>query len=214
MVIDDIMEHVRKSHPLIEKALASARRQAAAELGRTGHHALRLTANEVARAVRPYTFSFFERYPGYSRVDHATRTEIVRKLDKLNICMFMLQFPERLQDVIQQFRFESRLASEASPELALVYAPLLRCLDRAATSNESLREQLPFLRDLAADTLGRLPEHADPQASRGLMEIIEYALHALPSTERRHVTFQAPSIDTVHERPANDNHLAAPMRMG
>ncbi|NTF17854.1 hypothetical protein G6L37_05525 [Agrobacterium rubi] len=213
MVIDDIMDHVRRSHPQIEKALLAARREVAADLGRSDHHSLRLSTSEVARAVRPFTFNFFERYPEYSDVDHATRTSIIRKLDKLNVCMFMLQFPERMQDVIQQFRFENRLASEESEELAFVYGPLLRALDRAATSGANLKEALPFLKRLAADTLGRLPRHSDAQAQRSLMEIIEYAVHTLPVMETRREVVQAPSIDTVHERPANDNDLAAPMRM-
>ena len=213
MVIDDIMDHVRRSHPLIEKALLAARKEAATALRRYDFQSLRLTTSEVARTVRPFTFNFFEMYPGYSAADHATRTDIIRKLDKLNVCMFMLQFPERIQDVIQQFRFENRLASEASAELELIYRPLLRALDRAASSPSDLKERLPHLKELAADTLGRLPDDAEPQASRSLLEIIEYTIHAFPKLEQRRAVFQDQNIDTVHELPANDNRAAASLRM-
>jgi hypothetical protein len=213
MITDDIMDHVRRSHPQIEKALLEARRQVAAELGRADHQSIRLCVSEVARTVGPYTSNFFEHYPEYSKADHATRSEIIKKLDKLKICMFMLQFPNRIQDVVQEFRFEARLVAESSVKLASLYGPLLRSLDRAATSPESLKEQLPFFKDLAADAMGRLPDGADPSAFRSLMEIIEYTIHAFPAMEHRRQVFQAPSIDTVHERPANDNRLAAPMRM-
>lgn len=213
MVIDDIMDHVRRSHPQIEKALLAARKSAAADLGRSDFHALRLTTSEVSRTIRPFTSNFFEQYPGYARIDQASRTDIIRKLDKLNVCMFLLQFPNRLQDVLQEFRFENRLASEGSSQLAFIYGPLLRSLDRAVTSPDSLKEQLPFLKELAAETLGRLPDGADPQASRSLLEIIEYTIHAFPNMERRRSVFQEQNIDTVHELPANDNRVAAPMRM-
>ncbi len=213
MIIDDIMEHVRRSHPQIEKALLEARRGVAVELGRADHQSIRLCVSEVNRTVGPYTSTFFEHYPGYSKVDHATRSEIIRKLDKLKICMFMLQFPDRIQDVVQQFRFESRLVAESSAELAFIYGPLIRSLDRAAASPANLKEQLPFFKALAADALGRLPDDADPAAFRSLMEIIEYTVHAFPAMEHRTQVFRDTPIDTVHERPANDNHLAAPMRM-
>lgn len=213
MITDDIMEHVRRSHPQIEKALLEVRRGVASELGRADHQSIRLCVSEVNRTVGPYTSTFFEHYPKYSKADHATRSEIIKKLDKLKICMFMLQFPSRLQDVVQQFRFESRLVAESSPNLASLYGPLLRSLERAAASPSNLKEQLPFFKALAADAMGRLPDDADPAAFRSLMEIIEYAVHAFPSMEHRREVFQSPQIDTVHERPANDNHLAAPMRM-
>jgi hypothetical protein len=213
MVIDDIMEHVRRSHPQIEQALLEARREVAFDLGRADHNSIRLSVGEVSKTVRPFVSNFFEHHPEYSKVDQATKSEIVRKLDKLKICLFLLQFPDRIQDVVQQFRFESRLASEASPELSFVYGPLLRALDRAATSPANPKEQLPFLKELAADVLGRLPDEPDPSAVRALMEIIDYTLHALPRVEHRRAVFQEPSIDTVHERPANDNHQRASMRM-
>lgn len=213
MVIDDIMDHVRRNHPLIEKALLAARKEVATELRRYDVQSLRLTTSEVARTVRPFTFNFFEMYPRYSAVDHATRTDIIRKLDKLNVCMFMLQFPDRIQDVIQQFRFENRLASEASAELEFIYRPLLRALDKAASSPSDLKERLPHLKMLAADTLGRLPEDAEPHASRSLLEIIEYTIHALPKLEKRTAVLEDQNIDVIHELPANDNRVAAPMRM-
>lgn len=213
MVIDDIMEHVRRSHPEIQQALLEAQREVAFDLGRADHTSIRLSVGEVSRTVRPFISNFFDKHPEYGKVDPATRAEIVRKLDKLKICMFLLQFPERIQDVVQQFRFENRLASEASPELSFVYGPLLRALDRAVTSPNSLKEQLPFLKELAADVLGRLPADPDPAAVRALMEVIDYTLHALPRVEHRRAVFQEPQIDTVHERPANDNNVPAPMRM-
>jgi hypothetical protein len=213
MITDDIMEHVRRSHPQIEKALLEARRGVASELGRADHQSIRLGMSEINRTVGPYISTFFEHYPEYSKVDHATRSEIIRKLDKLKICMFMLQFPSRIQDVVQQFRFESRLVAESSPKLASLYGPLLRSLERAAASPSNLKEQLPNFKALAADVMGRLPDNAEPAAFRSLMEIIEYTVHTFPSMEHRREVFQSPQIDTVHERPANDNHLAAPMRM-
>jgi hypothetical protein len=213
MIIDDIMDHVRRNHPQIEQALLEARREVAADLGRVDYHSVRLSVSEVARTVGPYTSSFFDSYPAYSNADHATRSEIIRKLDKLKICMFMLQFPDRIQDVVQQFRFESRLATESYPELAFIYAPLLRSLDRAAMSPKHLKEQLPFFKAFAAEAMGKLPDDADPIAIRSLMEIIEYTVHTFPAMERRKQVFQSASIETVHERPANDNQLAAPMRM-
>mgnify|MGYP001171394813 CR=1 FL=1 len=213
MIIDDIMDHVRNSHMSIEKALMDTRRAVADELGRPDYNGIRLNASEVSRTVRPFINNFFQRHPEYSNIDHATRSDIIRKLDKLKICMFLLQFPERIQDVVQQFRFENRLAAESSSEMMFIYAPLLRSLDRALSSPENLKDQIPFFKALAGDVLGRLPVDADPSAVRALMEIIDYTVHAFPKMEHRRQVFQAPSIDTVHERPANDNHVAAPIRM-
>lgn len=213
MLIDDIMEHVRRSHPEIEKALLDARCEAASELGRFDLTSVRLSISEVSRSVRPFMADFFHVYPTHAKADAATRNAIIRKLDKLNVCMFLLQFPERIQDVIQEFRFENRLASEASAELAFVYGPLLRTLDRAATSPAALKEALPSLKGMAADTLGRLPEGADPQAQRALLEIIEYMVHAFPNAANERTSDRQQDIDTVHEHPANDNRVSSPLRM-
>ena len=212
MIMDDILQHVRTCHPDIERSLRQTRRQVAARLGRTSHSTLRLDLSEVSRAVQPFVAAFFKESPRYRNAAPEERAEIVRKLDKLKICMFMLQFPQAPKDVLESFRFELEEALCQSPEATEVCMPLSAAIEFALQDDGPMIGRMYQIKDFAEDALARLPDEAGETLQRAVMDMIGFAVHAYPNSMRREDP-QPYDMQSVHDRPANDNHLAVPMRM-
>lgn len=209
MVVDDIMEHIRQSHSSIEAALDKTRAIIAREYSRPSYHKIRLSPSEVAASIDDILVGdFFERYPHYRDYGFIDRTKIIGKLDKFKEYMFLTQYSPRMQDVIQQFRFECRLVSEQYHVVSHLYVPLLRCLDRASISALHLKDQAPYLKSHAIDVLGKLHEDYDPVVVRLMLEIVGYCDVAVKhenvsrSAHSRHVA-------AIAARPANDNSMPA-----
>lgn len=210
MVVDHIMEHVKRQRPAIDAALNAMRIGISRQYDRPSWRSLRLTAAEVSAAIDDVLVGdFFEAFPQYRSLDYLERQKIIDKLDRLKTYIFMTQFPSRLQDVVQNFRFESRLISEQHvADLGRIYHPLLRCLDRASISTAHLKESAPMLRGHALHALAALPEDFDPLVVRSLMEIVEYSDHVFPDVEVSMLPQPEPAADT-YRRPANDNGVPA-----
>lgn len=208
MVVDDIMEHVSRSRLSIESALNAMRVGISRHYDRPSWRTLRLTTTEVSSAIDDILVGgFFDAYPRYRDLHYVERQKVIDKLERLKSYIFMTQFPPRLQDAIQMFRFESRLISEQHvADLGLVYHPLLRCLDRASIGPDHLRTQAPLLREHALRALAALPADFDPLVVRSLIEITEYCEQTFPDVELRMI--DAPDAPD-HRRPANDNAVPA-----
>jgi hypothetical protein len=208
MIVDRIMEHVKRQRPAIDSALNAMRVGISRQYQRPSWRSLRLTASEVSSAIDDVLVGdFFEAYPEYRDLDYLERQKIVDKLERLKTYIFMTQFAPRLQDVVQTFRFESRLIAEQHvADLGSIYHPLLRCLDRATTGAAALRENAPLMREHALHALAVLPEDFDPLVVRSLIEIVEYCDQVFPETE---VSMLPHHAEGGFRRPANDNSVPA-----
>lgn len=210
MIVDHIMEHVERQHPAIEAALNAMRIGISRQYDRPSWRTVRLTANEVSCAVDDLVVGdFFESYPSYRDLHYVERQKIVDRLERLKKYIFMTQFPPRLTDVVQMFRFESRLISEQhAADLGRIYHPLLRCLDRASQSPDHIRQYGPMLREHALHALAVLPEDFDPLVVRSLMEIVEYSDQVFPEEDMAMLP-PAEDEDDTYRHAANDNGVPA-----
>jgi hypothetical protein len=208
MVVDRIMEHVKRQRLAIDSALNAMRVEISRQYQRPSWRSLRLTTSEVSSAIDDILVGdFFESFPEYRDLDYIERQKIIDKLERLKTYIFMTQFAPRLQDVVQTFRFESRLIAEQHvADLGRIYHPLLRCLDRASSDPAALRENAPLMREYALQALAVLPEDFDPLVVRSLIEIVEYSDQVFPETQ----VSMLPYPDTgEYRRPANDNSVPA-----
>lgn len=212
MIMDDIIQHVRNCHLDIEQSLLRTRRSVAGRLGRTSYSTLRLDLSEVSRAVEPFMASFFKGNPDYASCPPDRRAEIIRKLDKLKICMFMLQFPQAPKDVLETFRFEIGEALYENPDAEGACLPLVRAIEFGLEDDGPMITRMYQIKDFAEDAIARLPDNASESLQRALMDVIGYAVHAFPNSMRREDP-QPYDIQSVHDRPANDNYGPEPMRM-